>query len=148
MIDDESNKNVRNKITSKDSKKEYHYQVFNDKDQVNDAIQSINYWIKNNEKTEIDNEIVISVTGGHVLEYDDPEYNVVLNSFENIIKILIEKINPILITSFYKKIFFFINTLITVSDTNRWYFTWCDRKIGLCFSKYGKKKNDWNCQCR
>jgi hypothetical protein len=107
MIDDESNKNVRNKITSKDSKKEYHYQVFNDKDQVNDAIQSINYWIKNNEKTEIDNEIVISVTGGHVLEYDDPEYNVVLNSFENIIKILIEKINPILITSFYKKNFFF-----------------------------------------
>jgi vacuolar-type H+-ATPase subunit E/Vma4 len=100
MIDVESNKIFRNIIISKDSKKEYDYQVFNDKDLVNDAIKSINYWIKKDEKTEIDNEIVISVTGGHVLEYDDPVYNVVLNSFENIIKILMEKINPILITSF------------------------------------------------
>ena len=51
MIDTES-KNTGNIVISKDSKKKYHYQVFNDKDLVNDAIKSISHWIKKGEKTE------------------------------------------------------------------------------------------------
>lgn len=82
----------------KSGDKFYHYQVFKHDDNVDEAIDLIKEWIKNDKNSELYDEIVISITGGAELSFDDQDSYRVLDSFKNVIQELAKNISPILIT--------------------------------------------------